>query len=196
MKKIIGFIIMLMLPVATIAKDFNYTEVNTFVTSGSYTIGARENINKDASHRILRYDFKESPYRIEYRYVSKGRNHESWFRFQRKWFNVNGIWFNHRFEHRIRENKNDVFRYRPQFGYKSNDVNLLGGVPFITFEPQWNHTYKNGKSEYSHLQTFTGIEYKINSAFKIVPYIEVDFNDSMNKDIAFFILDFKYNMSK
>ena len=192
MKKLLAIILFATSSIAY-ADDFSYMETNTFASSGNYTFGFREYANKDVSHRILRYDFDDSPYRVEYRYVQKGELHEHWYRLQRKWFKINGFWYNHRFEHRGRESKSNVFRYRPQFGYKSN-AKFLGGVPFITFEPQWNYNYDSHDKGYSHLQTFTGIEYKVNNKFKVVPYIEVDFDKTFQKEVAFFIMDFKWKM--
>jgi len=169
------------------AEDFKHTETNSFIKSGEYTLGTRQNIDLDVQQYIIRKDFSGSPYRIEYRNVQKSGRQEHWFRGQRKWFNVNGFWYNHRIEHRIREDKDNVFRYRPQFGYKSDNV-------FVTFEPHINYTYSKKNLKYSHLQTFTGIELKATDKLKIVPFIEVDFDRDFRKQIAFLGVDIKYKL--
>jgi len=178
------------------AKDFDHVETNTFVkhSDSGFTLGIRENIDLDVSHVILRKDFTGTPYRLEYRNVQKGEREEHWFRAQMKGFRSGAFWYNHRIEHRVRESKDNVFRYRPQFGIKPSNFTVLGGKPFITFEPQWNYNYNSKDKGYSHLQTFTGVEYKVSDNFTVVPYLEVDFNNSFEKDIAFFILDFKFKL--
>jgi len=170
------------------AKDFEHTETNTFIKHGDVTFGTRQNIGLDVQQYILRKDFKNTPYRIEYRNVHKGARQEHWLRAQMKAFKHNGFFYNHRIEHRIREDKDNVFRYRPQFGYKTT---MGSFTPFMIFEPQWNYTYATQDKGYSHVQTFTGVEYKINKHFTVVPYVEVDFDKNFDKDIAFFIVDFK-----
>lgn len=178
------------------ADDFDHVETNTFVKhkDSGFTLGMRQNINLDVSHVILRKDFTGTSYRLEYRNVQKGKSEEHWFRAQMKGFQSGPAWYNHRIEHRIREGKDNVFRYRPQFGIKPKNITILGGRPFITFEPQWNYNYDSKDTGYSHLQTFTGLEYKVNDKFTVVPYVEVDYDNSFNKDIAFFIVDFKFKL--
>ena len=196
MKIIISFIMVLLLPSLAIAKDFRYTEVNAYIKKGNVTIGTRGYFDKDYSQGLLRYDFTNSPNRVEYRYVQNGDNHEHRLRYQRKWFNVNGFWYNHRIEHRIRENKNNILRYRPQFGYAPDNIKFLGGSPFITFEPHWNHTYKNDQAEYNQMQTWIGLEYKITKKLTMIPSIETGYNTKFQKQDTFAIIDFKYNMGK
>jgi len=173
------------------AEDFKHTETNTFIKHNDLTFGTRQNIGLDVQQYILRKDFKDTPYRIEYRNVHKGVRQEHWFRAQMKAFKHNGFFYNHRIEHRIREDKDNVFRYRPQFGYKATVGSF---TPFIIFEPQWNYTYATQDKGYSHVQTFTGVEYKVSKHFTVAPYLEVDFDKSFNKDLAFFILDFKIKL--
>jgi hypothetical protein len=196
MKYIITLIMLSLTATFAQAEDFDYVEVNTFVThsDSGLTIGIRENIDLDESQIIVRKDFTGTPYRLEYRNVLKGQREEHWFRAQMKGFRSGALWYNHRIEHRIRESKDNVFRYRPQFGIKPDNVTVFGGKPFITFEPQFNLTYSSGKAGYSHLQTFTGLEYKVSDKFTVVPYVEVDYNKSFEKDIAFFIVDFKFKL--
>ena len=173
------------------AENFAHIETNTFIKHNDLTFGTRQNIDLDAQQYILRKDFKNTPYRIEYRNVHKGVRQEYWFRAQMKAFKHKGFFYNHRIEHRVREDKDNVFRYRPQFGYKTTVGSL---TPFMIFEPQWNYNYSTENKGYSHVQTFTGVEYKVNKHFTLVPYVEVDFDKSFNKDIAFFILDFKFKI--
>lgn len=197
MKYIITLIILLSLT-ATFAEaeDFDYVETNTFVkhSDSGITLGIRENINLDVSQIIVRKDFTGTPYRLEYRNVQKGEREEHWIRAQMKGFRSGALWFNHRIEHRTRESKDNVFRYRPQFGYKPSNVTVFGGKPFITVEPQFNLTYSSGKAGYSHLQTFTGLEYKVSDKFTVVPYVEVNYDKTFEKDVAFFIVDFKFKL--
>ena len=173
------------------AEDFKHVETNTFVKHNSITLGTRQNIDLDVQQYILRKDFKNTPYRLEYRNVHKGNRQEHWLRAQMKQFKHNGMFYNHRIEHRVREDKDNVFRYRPQFGYKTNVGSF---TPFIIFEPQWNYNYTSKDAGYSHMQTFTGVEYKVTNKFTVVPYVEVDFDTNFDKDIAFFIIDFKYTL--
>ena len=63
------------------ADDFDYTEVNTFVTKDNWTFGVREYADKDYSQRILRYDFEGNPYRFEYRKIDRAGVGEDWLRF-------------------------------------------------------------------------------------------------------------------
>lgn len=191
MRSIIISLVMLCSSTFAHAEDFDHTETNTFIKSGDFTFGTRQNIGLDVQQYILRYDFADTPYRVEYRNVQKGDRQEHWLRAQIKQFSSNGFWYNHRFEHRIREQKDDVLRYRPQFGY---NYKVGKFKPFITFEPQFNYNYNTKDAGYSHMQTFTGVEYKVNDKFTVVPYLEVDFDKSFDKDTAFFIVDFKFKL--
>lgn len=182
-------VISMFLATSALAQDFEHTETNWFVKHNDFTVGTRQNIDLDVQHYILRKDFKDTPYRLEYRYVDKGDKYEHWLRGQIKQFSYKGLWYNHRIEHRIREDKDNVLRYRPQFGYKHKMGNI---VPFITFEPHWQYNYTTEEAGYSHLQTFTGIEYKMNK-LTVAPFIEVDFDKNFDKDTAFVGVDIKYS---
>ena len=176
------------------ADDFDYTEVNTFVSKDNWTFGVREYADKDVSQRILRYDFEGNPYRIEYRKIDRAGVGEDWIRFQVKQIKNGSFFFNSRFEHRSREGRENVMRYRPQFGLEAQgQPNLLFGSPFLIFEPHVQYTYDGSNLDYSHLQTFIGTKYKFGS-FSVSPFVEVDFDDDFKKDTAFFGVDFKLNL--
>lgn len=191
-------IIIMLLLTATFAeaKDFDYVETNTWIkhSESGYSFGTRQHIDKDVQQYMIRKDFKDSPYRLEYRNVHKGELQEHWFRVQKKGFRLHGFWFNHKFEHRIREEKDNIFRYRPSFGYAPSYLTLLGGKPFVTLEPHWQYTYTSKDVGYSHLQTYVGLEYKVNDKFTVIPYVEVDYDKSFAQDNAFFIVDFKFKL--
>lgn len=194
MKFLIATLLSLFMITPAMAEDFDYTEVNAFVSAGNWTIGAREYQNKDYSHRILRYDFKDTPYRLEYRSIDRYGLSEDWFRFQVKHYKSGMFFYNSRFEHRIRESKENVFRYRPQFGLKAQgQPNLLFGSPFLIFEPHVQYEYDSTKMEYSHLQTFIGTKYSFGQ-FNVSPFVEIDLNDDFRKEVAFFGVDFKLNL--
>jgi hypothetical protein len=71
---------------------------------------------------------------------------------------------------------------------------MLGGKPFVTLEPHWQYTYTSKDVGYSHLQTYVGLEYKVNDKFTVIPYVEVDYDKSFAQDNAFFIVDFKFKL--
>lgn len=192
--KIYTIILSLFLLVTTYsasAEDFKHVETNWMIKKGNASFGYRHNFDLDVSHQIYRYDFAESPFRVEYRSVVKGTRQEDWFRIQMKQFKHNGFWYNHRIEHRIREDKDNVFRYRPQFGYKFSTT-VLGGKPYITFEPQFQYTYDTKEKFFSHMQTFIGTKYKVTDKFTVGPFVEIDTDDSFKKELAFLGVDFKY----
>ena len=176
------------------AEDFDYAEVNTFVSKGNWTIGAREYQDKDYSQRILRYNFAKSPYSVEYRSVDNAGLREDRFRLQVKQIKQGPFFFNSRFEHRSREGKENVFRYRPQFGIEAQgQPNLLFGRPFVILEPHVQWTYNGDKIEYSHMQTFIGTKYVFGN-FEVSPMIEIDLKDDFSKDVAYFAIDFKIKL--
>ncbi len=171
---------LLLISTALSQNDFDRLEVNTFVQVDNITFGTREYINHDYLQRIIRYEFENTPFRVEYRKIKKENRNEDWYRFQWKNLKYKKLFYNSRFEHRFRELKDDVFRYRPQFGYKES--------LFIIFEPHFQYTYIEKKSEYSHMQTKVGFTYKYkmeNCAVQITPYIEIDTNSEFGKDVIF-----------
>ncbi len=169
-----------LMSIALSQNDYDKFEVNTFIQMDNITFGTREYINYDYLQRILKFEFEDTPFRIEYRKIKKQGRNEDWYRLRWKNFKFDNLFYNSRFEHRFRELKNDVFRYRPQFGYKKS--------LFITFEPHFQYTYTEKKSEYSHMQTFIGFTYNYkmeNCAVQITPYIEIDTNREFGKDVIF-----------
>ena len=171
---------LLLISTALSQNDFDRLEMNTFVQIGNITFGTREYINYDYLQRILKFEFEDTPFRIEYRKIKRADRSEDWYRLQWKNFKFDNLFYNSRFEHRFRELKNDIFRYRPQFGYKES--------LFIIFEPHFQYTYIEKKSEYSHMQMFIGFTYNYkmeNYAVQITPYIEIDTNSEFGKDVIF-----------
>jgi len=176
------------------AEDFDYTQTNVFVKNKEtgWTLGARGYINKQYGDQfIVRKDFQGTPYRLEYRYNNKSSGEEHWLRAQYKLWNNNGLFFNPRIEHRIRESRDNIFRFRPQFGYVSTSE-YAGLKPFIIFEPHWSYNYSSKDKGYSHMQTFIGAEYKVLNNFKIIPYIEYDTDKNFDKEVMFAVVDFKF----
>ena len=194
MKTLIALTLSLFMIAPAMADDFDYTEVNTFVSKDNWTFGVREYADKDTSQRILRYDNKENPYRLEYRKIDNAGVGEDWVRFQVKQIKNGAFFFNSRFEHRSRDGRENVMRYRPQFGLEAQgQPNLLFGSPFVILEPHVQWTYDGDKVEYSHMQTFIGTKYVFGN-FEVSPMIEVDFTDDFKKDVAYFAVDFKINL--
>lgn len=199
-KHIIKFTLIVTLPLwaaFAFAEDFDYVETNTWIkhSESGYSFGTRQHIDKDTQQYMVRKDFKDTPYRLEYRSIHKGQSQEHWLRAQIKGFtHAKAFSINHRIEHRVRENRDNIFRYRPTFEYTPAYLTVLGGNPFVTLEPHWQYTYSSGDAGYSHLQTYVGLEYKVYEKFTVVPYIEIDYNTSFTKDNAFFIVDFKFKL--
>lgn len=194
MKNLIALTLSFFMIAPVMADDFEYTEVNAFVSKGNWTIGAREMQDNDYSQRIVRYDFDESPYRLEYRKIDNAGVGEDWVRFQVKNIKSGAFFYNSRFEHRSREGRENVMRYRPQFGLEAQgQPNLLFGSPFLIFEPHVQYEYDSSKFDYSHMQTFIGTTYTFGQ-FEVAPFVEIDFDDDFKKDTAFFGVDFKVTL--
>jgi len=164
-------------------------EVNAKVFLGdSFMIGAREYYNGVDQMQVLRWDFKDSPWRVEYRRVNDKQN---WYRFQyNNWKfedNIGGKWFyNSRMEYRDRPGTENVWRYRPQFGYKAPRVGwndwLSFGRPFITFEPHWE--IESGVRGFKQNQLFIGTSYQVADWLQIEPFLEIDHNENIQKKLT------------
>ena len=171
-------------------------EVNAKVYVGdSFMIGAREYYNSESTHKILRWDFKDSPWRVEYRRVNDNQN---WYRIQLKNFkyedSVGGKFFyNSRLEYRDREDRENVWRYRPQFGYKAPRVGwndwLSFGRPFIIFEPHWE--IESGVRGFKQNQLFIGTNYQVNDWLQIEPFLEIDHDENIEKKLSFWGVEIK-----
>ena len=171
-------------------------EVNAKLYLGdSFMIGAREYYNGVDQHQMLRWDFKDSPWRVEYRRVNDNQN---WYRIQLKNFkyedSVGGKFFyNSRLEYRDREDRENVWRYRPQFGYKAPRVGwndwLSFGRPFIIFEPHWE--IESGVRGFKQNQLFIGTNYQVNDWLQIEPFLEIDHDENIEKKLSFWGVEIK-----
>jgi hypothetical protein len=186
-------ILFLTISSSVFAEDFDYVETNVWVKQkgSNISLATRQNLGLDVQQYIVRYDFADTPYRLEYRNVQKGDRQEHWIRGQVKWLSHNGFFYNHRFEQRFREQKDDVLRYRPQFGYESQTA-YAGIKPFFKVEPHWQYNYTTKDAGYSHMQTFTGFSYKVNDNLKVDPFVEVDFDKNFDKSLMFVGVDIKF----
>ena len=145
------------------------SELNSFVQHGSVTVGYRDGHNNNSNHLILRYDL-DKKHRVEYRKVDE----IDWYRYQYKHIKKNGFFYNSRFEYR----SNDIFRYRPQFGYKNKF--------FVIFEPHIQYEYGLKQT-----QVFIGREFKFDN-FTVSPFLEYDVNKEFVYKTHFFGVDLKY----
>ena len=171
-------------------------EVNAKLYLGdSFMIGAREYYNSEGTQRIVRWDFKDSPWRVEYRRVNSNQN---WYRIQLKNFKhedvYGGKWFyNSRLEYRDREDRENVWRYRPQFGYKGPRVGLNDkisfGKPFIIFEPHWE--IATGVEGFKQNQLFIGTTLQITDWLQVEPYLEIDHDQNIEKKLSMYGVEIK-----
>ncbi len=192
MRSLISFLIFLSVLFASRGDDFDRFQTNIFIKydSQNTTIGHRwypylSSTFNQYTQTIIRHDFFDSPYRIEYRRVDKGTASEDWYRFQWKHFKLKNLWYNSRFEHRRRQQQKDnIFRYRPQFG-------IRGGT-YLTFEPHFQYTYKTEEFKHSHTQIFIGHELFQKRGMKIIPFFEIDTDEDFNFDFIFLGVDIKW----
>lgn len=171
--------------------DFERFEINTFVKKDNLTLGIRKYVDYDYSQYIFRYDFPDSPFRAEYRRIDKFGKSEDWFRFQMKHFKRDGFFYNSRIEHRNRESKANIFRYRPQFGYQHPSRIPILGKPFLVFEPHFQLTYEGRDLFFSHMQTFIGTKFEFRH-IDVTPFLEIDTKAGFEKELAFFGVEMKY----
>ena len=102
-------------------------------------------------------------------------------------FDWKNLWYNSRFEYRRRwHQKNDIFRYRPQFGIK--------GKTYVIFEPHIQYTYETEELKYSYMQTVIGHELFKKGNVKIVPFFEIDTDEYFKFDLIFFGVDIKWTV--
>jgi len=169
----------------------NRVEINAKVQlSDSFMVGMREYHNNEGTHRIVRWDFKDTPWRVEYRRVNSNQN---WYRLQHKDFKHKDkfggqFFYNSRLEYRDRANKENVWRYRPQFGYKAPKVGVLG-KPFIIFEPHWE--IATGVEGFKENQLFIGSSFKVNNWLTLEPFIEIDQDENIKKKLSFYGIEIK-----
>lgn len=163
MKQLLILVVLLMVSAA------NAAEFNSFIQHNNFTIGHRFGHDDNSNHLILRYDL-DKKHRVEYRKVDE----IDWYRYQYKHIKKNGLFYNSRFEYR----SNDVFRYRPQFGYKDK--------LFIIFEPHFQYEY-----DLKQTQIFIGREYK-NKDWSVVPFLEYDIDEDFRYKTHLYGLELKY----
>ena len=68
---------LLLISTALSQNDFDRLEMNTYVQMGNIAFGSREYINYDYLQHILKYDFEDTPFRIEYRRIKRAFD---WFK--------------------------------------------------------------------------------------------------------------------
>jgi len=169
-------------------------EINTqYQLNDNLMIGFRDYTNSTDHHTVLRWDFTDSPWRVEYRRVNSNQN---WYRVQLKNFKhtdqIGGKWFyNSRLEYRDREGRENVWRYRPVFGYSfprigSDRISL--GAPFITIEPHWE--VATGVGGFKLMQTYIGTSFDFGRII-VNPFYELDLDQNMNKSNELLGVDIK-----
>lgn len=171
-------------------------EVNAKLYLGdSFMVGVREYYNGEGTHRIVRWDFKDSPWRVEYRRVNSNQN---WYRIQHKDFKYKdvygGQWFyNSRIEYRDREDRENIWRYRPQFGYQGPRVGwndrISFGRPFIIFEPHWD--IATGEEGFVQNQLFIGSSFQVTDWLRIEPFLEIDHDSNIEKKLSMYGVEIK-----
>jgi len=168
-----------------IGKDWsNRVENNFTVDDKHWGIGGRSYMNYGTNHFILRYNFDDS-WTSQYRYVTNkhGDSIDHWFRLQHKDFNLRGFFWNSRIEYRIKESTDDVFRFRPQTGFKFNPLEKVGA--YYIFEPHWEYVFEKSMGYFKFAQHFIGFDIKLNMNVSFGPFIEIDTNDNLEKELVF-----------
>ena len=171
-------------------------EVNAKLYLGdSFMVGAREYYNGTDKQLMLRWDFKDSPWKVGYRRVNDEQNR---YRIQHNSFKhadkIGGTWFfNNRLEYRDRPNKENVWRYRPQFGYNFPRVGwndrLSFGKPFIVIQPHWD--LESGVRGYQKSQLFIGTSYQVADWLQIEPFLEIDHDENIEKKLSMWGVEVK-----
>ena len=85
---------LLLISTALSQNDFDRLEMNTFVQIGNITFGTREYINYDYLQRILKFEFEDTPLRVEYRKIKKQGRNEDWYRLQWRNFKLDNLFYN------------------------------------------------------------------------------------------------------
>ena len=176
-------------------RNFDRFQTNIFINydKSNTTIGHRwypypTSTFDQYTQIVFRYDLQNSPYRFEYRWIEKATRSEDWYRFQWKNFKWKNLWYTSRFEHRRRlPQKDNIFRYRPQFGIK--------GKVYIIIEPHVQYTYNIKELKYSHMQTFIGFELFKNNNIKIKPFLEIDTDENYKFNFMFLGIDLKWSVN-
>ena len=187
-KILIGSVILyyLTLPVLAATGDVwsNRVENNFAVDGEHWGLGGRSYMNYGTSHVILRYKFDDS-WASQYRYVTKkdGGTIEHWFRLQHKDFKWKAFFWNSRIEYRIKESTNDVFRIRPQTGFKFNVLEKVKA--YYIAEPHWEYDFGKRRGYFKFAQHFLGFNIALDKNVSLGPFIEIDTNDNWKKELVF-----------
>lgn len=167
------------------AKDWSDRVQNNFTVDGKHWgFGGRFYFNYGTSQMILRYKFDDS-WASQYRYVMKsdpGAN-EHWFRLQHKDIRFKEFFWNSRIEYRIKESTDDVFRFRPQTGFKFNV--LEKAKVYYVIEPHWEYNFGKSRGRFKFTQHFLGFDGKLNKNVTLGSFIEIDTNDNWEMELAF-----------
>ena len=167
------------------AKDWSNRVENNFTVDGKHWgIGGRSYMNYGTSHVILRYKF-DGRWASQYRYVTNkgGDTIEHWFRLQHKDIKLWAFFWDSRIEYRIKESRDDAFRFRPQTGFKFN-VHRRAKAYYI-IEPHWEYDFGKSKGYYKFAQNFIGFDMMLNKNVSLGPFIEIDTNDNWEKELVF-----------
>ncbi len=168
-----------------IAKDWSNRVENNFTVDGKHWgLGGRSYMNYCKSHVILRYKFNDS-WTSQYRYVTSkgGYTIEHWFRLKHKDISLGAFFWNSRIEYRIKESTDDVFRIRPQTGFKFNALEMIKA--YYIAEPHWEYNFNKGKGYFKFAQHFIGFDIRLNENVSLGPFIEIDTNDNWERELVF-----------
>ncbi len=169
----------------TYAQDWSNRVENNYTVDGKHWgLAGRSYMNYSTSHFILRYKI-DSSWSCQYRYVTKESGYaiEHWFRLQHKEINFKGFFWNTRIEYRIKESKGDVFRIRPQTGFK---YNVFGKVKaYYIAEPHLEYDFDSRKGYFKFMQHFIGFDIKLKGNVSFGPFIEIDTNDKLKRELMF-----------
>jgi hypothetical protein len=193
---VVGCIAVFASPVAAAFDDdwSNIVENNFSIDGEHLGIGGRVYLNNDTNQFIIRYKF-DSRYSSQYRWVHKpGGAVEHWFRLQRKDIAWGRFFWNTRTEYRIREGKSNVFRLRPQTGFKFRSGKKY--QPYYKLEPHFEYDFDTNKGYFKFAQHFIGFDYKLNKQVSFGPFIEIDTDADWNKVLTFLGLQIEVKLSK
>lgn len=166
----------------------NMVENNFTIDGEHWGAGGRFYLNLDVTQFIVRYKF-DTRFSSQYRWVHKpDGNIEHWFRLQRKDIKWGTFFWNTRIEYRAKEGQGDVFRFRPQTGFKFRSGETI--QPYYKLEPHFEYDFDSNRGYFKFAQHFIGFDYKLNKQISFGPFIEIDTDADWNKVLAFIGLQF------
>jgi hypothetical protein len=159
-------------------------ELTLTIDGAHWGFAVRDYLNRDERLLMLRYKVDDT-WSTQYRYVTKdsGGKVEHRFRIQHKTYKSGGWFLNTRLEHRAKQPGQDILRIRPQMGYKYSTDSPV--TLFYKFEPHWELRYSDSEIAYKFAQHFFGFDFKVQDNFSISPFIELDTDNSWEKDVLF-----------